>query len=344
MSVAEGSKAETSQNGGAVGKGWTVADIPSQAGRRVLITGANSGIGYYAALELARKGAHVLVGCRDTAKGDDALARLRREVPGASAEVVVIDLASLKSICTFVGSELDLGVPLDLLINNAGVMAPKKRLQTKDGFEIQFGTNVLGHFALTALLMPALERAVAAGRQGPRVVTIASIAHKRGRLNFEDLQSKRSYRPMGAYQQSKLADLMFAFELERRLRAAGPPASGIVSVAAHPGVANTNLFQVGEFNPIERMVRRGFGAAIGSLLNTDAQGALPTLFAATAAEAVGGGYYGPQGFQEMRGGDVGPAQVAPQARNEAAAERLWSECERLTGMSLLELKSLRAGA
>ena len=273
-----------------VGKGWTAADIPNQAGKRALVTGANSGIGYYAAVELARKRAGVLLACRDKAKGDAALARLRAEVADASAEVVLLDLASLESVRAFAAAELALGVPLDLLINNAGVYAPKTRLETADGFEIQFGTNMLGHFALTALLLPALERAAASQPQRPRVVTLASIAHKRSRLNFDDLQSTKSYSPSGSYGQSKLADLMFAFELDRRLRAA---ASGVMSVAAHPGVANTNLF------------------------------------------VVGGGYYGPQGFQEMRGGDVGPAQVAAQALDKAAAARLWGECERLTGISFL---------
>jgi NAD(P)-dependent dehydrogenase (short-subunit alcohol dehydrogenase family) len=215
------------------------------------------------------------------------------------------------------------------------VYAPKKRLETADGFELQFGTNVLGHFLLTALLLPALERAAASGGQRPRVVTIASIAHKRARLNFDDLQSAKSYSPTGSYGQSKLADLMFAFELDRRLQAAGPPAAGVMSVAAHPGVAKTNLFEVGEFSAMEKTLRRWFGVAIGALLSTEVQGALPTLFAATAPEAVSGGYYGPQGFLEMRGGDVGPAKVAPQATDEAAAARLWSECERLTGIAFL---------
>jgi NAD(P)-dependent dehydrogenase (short-subunit alcohol dehydrogenase family) len=319
----------------AVGKGWTVGQIPSQAGRRALITGANSGIGYFAALELARKGAHVLLGCRDQARGDAALARVRMEVPGASAEVVLLDLASLASVRAYAAKELALGVPLDLLVNNAGVYAPKKRLQTVDGFELQFGTNVLGHFALTALLLPALERALARQAQKPRVVTIASIAHKRARINFDDLQSLKSYSPSASYGQSKLADLMFAFELERRLRAAGAPASGVISVAAHPGVAKTNLFVVGEFSPMERMMRHVFGALIGTLLNTEEQGAVPTLFAATSPDAVGGGYYGPQGFQEMRGGDVGPAKVTAQALDEVAAGRLWRECERLTGLRFL---------
>lgn len=316
----------------ALGIGWTVADIPSQAGRRALITGANSGIGYYAALELARHGGHVLLGCRDQGRGEAALARLRAEVPDAKAEVVLLDLASLASVQSFVQAELARGVPLDLLINNAGVYAPKKRLETSDGFEIQFGTNVLGHFALTGSLLPALKRAVASQAQRPRVVTVASIAHKRGRLNFDDLQAKSSYSPSGSYSQSKLADLMFSFELARRLRAAPAPASGAMSVAAHPGVANTNLFLVGELPAIERRVRQASSVVIGALLNTEAQGALPTLFAATAAEAADGGYYGPQGWLEMRGGDVGAAKVAPQALDQPAAARLWSECERLTGV------------
>jgi NAD(P)-dependent dehydrogenase (short-subunit alcohol dehydrogenase family) len=322
-------------DGNAVGSGWTAAEIPSQAGRRALITGANSGIGYHAALELARKGAHVLLACRDKARGDAALIRLRAEVPAASAEVVLLDLASLESVCAFGAAELALGEPLDLLINNAGVMAPKRRLQTRDGFEIQFGTNVLGHFVLTALLLPALVRAAVNHPQRPRVVMLSSIAHKQGRLNFDDLQSAKNYGPMVAYRQSKLADLMLAFELGRRLRAAEPPITGVMSVAAHPGVANTNLFQVGEHTAVERVVRRGLGVAIGALLNSEAQGAVPTLFAATSPDVVDGGYYGPQGLLEMRGGDVGVAKVAPQALDQAAAARLWSECERLSGISLL---------
>lgn len=320
-----------------VGRGWTVAQIPSQAGRRALVTGANSGIGYHTALELARKGAHVLLGCRDRAKGEAALTRLRAEVSNASAQVLLLDLASLDSIREAATAELALNFPLDLLINNAGVMTPPQRLETIDRFELQFGTNVLGHFALTALLLPALERAAVMRAQRPRVVTVSSLAHKRGRLNFDDLQSTRSYSPMGAYQQSKLADLMFAFELDRRLRAAGPPTNGVMSMAAHPGIARTNLFQGDRFPAIERPIRRWIGHAIGALLNSDAEGAIPTLFAATAPEVQGGGYYGPQGLAEARGGDVGPAKVAPRARDQRVAARLWSECERLTQTSLLSL-------
>jgi NAD(P)-dependent dehydrogenase (short-subunit alcohol dehydrogenase family) len=180
--------------------------------------------------------------------------------------------------------------------------------------------------------MPALEQAAAASPDRPRIVTLASIAHKRGRLNFDDLQSTKTYSPTKAYQQSKLADLMFSFELDRRMRAAE---SRVMSVAAHPGVANTNLFQVGDHSPFEKALRNLFGHAIGIVLNTDAEGALPTLYAATAPGAEDGGYYGPQGFQEMRGDDVDRAIVAPQARDASAATRLWQTCEGLTGIKFL---------
>jgi NAD(P)-dependent dehydrogenase (short-subunit alcohol dehydrogenase family) len=311
---------------------WKAADIPSLAGKRVLITGANSGIGYHAALKLARKGAHVMLASRDRQRGEAARARLDADAPSAHTELVLFDLASLASVRSFAENELAKHRHIHILINNAGVMAPPKRLETADGFELQFGTNVLGHFALTALLMPALEQAAAASPDRPRVVTIASIAHKRGQLNFDDLQSTRSYGPMRAYQQSKLADLMFTFELDRRLRAAK---SRVMSVAAHPGVANTNLFQVGDYSPVEKAIRNLVGHAIGIVLNTDAEGALPTLYAATAPDAQDGGYYGPPGFQEMRGDDVGPAKVAPQALDTAAAARLWQTCEDLTGIKFM---------
>ncbi|HEV2620297.1 MAG TPA: oxidoreductase, partial [Acidobacteriaceae bacterium] len=314
--------------------GWTLADMPSQSGRRALITGANSGIGFYTALELARAGAHVVLACRDRSRGDAAMARIRTAVPMASGEVVLLDLASLASVRTAAEIEVARGTALDLLINNAGIYAPKKRLETADGFELQFGTNVLGHFALTALLLPALVRAAEGGDERPRVVTIASIAHKRAQLNFDDLQSTTNYSPSKSYGQSKLANLMLAFELDRRLRAADEPKARVRSVAAHPGVANTNLFEAGDFQSAEQAMRRAITATIGTLLNSEAQGALPTLFAATAEDAVSGGYYGPQGFQEMRGGDVGLARVSSQARDEIAATRLWRECERLTGITL----------
>lgn len=261
--------------------------------------------------------------------------RIEAEAPGARLELALLDLASLKSVREVAAQELEKGLPLDLLINNAGVMAPPKRLETQDGFELQFGTNVLGHFALTGLLMPALERsaALAASQEKrPRVVTVASIAHKRGKIDFEDLQAKRKYNPMTSYQQSKLGDLMFSRELERRLEA---QSSGVISIAAHPGVAETSLFKVGSGKGVAGIAERVIATTIGALLNSDAEGALPTLYAATAAEAVGGEYYGPQGFQEMRGGDVGDAIVAPQAKDAAGAARLWGICEDLTGVRYL---------
>jgi NAD(P)-dependent dehydrogenase (short-subunit alcohol dehydrogenase family) len=311
---------------------WKAADIPSLAGKRILITGANSGIGYHAALKLARKGAHVMLACRDRQRGEAALALLQGESPGTHAELVILDLASLTSVQDFAAKELSQRRPLDILINNAGVMAPPKRLETAEGFELQFGTNVLGHFALTALLMPALEQAAVESPDRPRVVTLASIAHKRGQLNFDDLQSTRSYSPMRAYQQSKLADLMLALELDRRLRAAN---SRVMSVAAHPGVANTNLFQVGDHSSFEKAIRNLVGHAIGIILNTDSEGALPTLYAATSSDVKDGGYYGPQSFMEMRGEEVGTAAIAPQALDTTAAGRLWQICEQLTNIKLL---------
>lgn len=313
-------------------KTWKAADIPSLAGKRVLITGANSGIGFQTALKLARKGAQVMVGCRDRKRGEDALARLDADSPSAHTELVCFDLASLASVREFAEKELARRRPLDILINNAGVMAPPKRLQTADGFELQFGTNVLGHFALTALLMPALELASAGSAERPRVVTIASLAHKRGQLNFDDLQSTKSYGPTRAYRQSKLANLMFAFELNRRLRAEN---SRVMSVAAHPGIAETNLFQPSDRSSMERTARKLVGHLIGIALNTDSEGALPTLYAATAPCVEDGGYYGPQEFQEMRGEEVGPAKIAPQALDAAAAARLWRSCEELTSIRFL---------
>jgi NAD(P)-dependent dehydrogenase (short-subunit alcohol dehydrogenase family) len=316
---------------------WTLARMGSQAGKRFLVTGANSGVGYSAAVELARRGACVVMACRDAGRGAAALAKLRVDAAGpesaaSEAELVQLDLASLDSVRRVAEAEQDRQTALHGLINNAGVMTPPKRLETKDGFELQFGTNVLGHFALTCQLTRALEMGCGALREdAARVVTLASIAHKRGHIDFEDLQSTRKYSPMGAYSQSKLADVMFAFELERRYRALN---LGIVSIGVHPGVAQTNLFKVGSSTGLARVAEKAIQNTIGALLNTELGGAIPTLFAATSPDAVGGGYYGPQGFQEMRGGDVGPAFVASAARDVAAQKRLWEICEELTGVSL----------
>jgi NAD(P)-dependent dehydrogenase (short-subunit alcohol dehydrogenase family) len=300
---------------------WTAEQIPSQAGKTALVTGANSGVGYQAAAELARHGAHVLLGCRNAAKGQAALERLLREAPGASAEVVSLDMASLASIRAFAAGFAARGIALDLLINNAGVMALPKRELTADGFERQFGTNHLGHFALTGLLMPELLAAAA-----PRVVTVSSIAHRRGKIDFDNLQSERSYSPRGAYNTSKLANLLFALELERRAKAAG---SKLVSIPVHPGVSRTSIIDNG-------MAPTGLKAAVIHLVaavafQSDAAGALPTLYAATAPEARGGEYIGPDGFLAIKGSPVVEAPKAT-ALDEAVAKRLWTVSEELTGV------------
>lgn len=318
-------------------KSCNLGDMPSQAGRRFLITGANSGIGFWTAVELARHGAVVVMACRDEMRGRESLKLLRAEATGngsaaGEAELVLLDLASLDSVRRVAEAELERNTSLHGLINNAGVMSTPKRRETVDGFELQFGTNVLGHFALTCRLMRALELGRAASiSEASRVVTVSSIAHKRGRLNFDDLQAIKGYQPMEAYAQSKLGNLMFSFELEHRLRAA---MMGSVSIAVHPGVAQTSLFKVGSSTGLAGMAEKVLQWGIGATLNSTVGGAVPTLFAATAKEALGGGYYGPQGLNEMRGGDVGLAEVAPQAKDREAQRRLWEVCSELTGVGI----------
>jgi NAD(P)-dependent dehydrogenase (short-subunit alcohol dehydrogenase family) len=314
-----------------IAQSWTVSDIPEQRGKRVLITGANSGIGYQAAGVLARKGAQVVLACRDLQRAERAATAIRAEIPAADVEIGIVDLASLASVRAFARAELARQRPLHVLVNNAGVMAPRRRRTPADGLELQFGVNVLGHFALTALLFPAIEQAAAQASEPPRIVTVASIAHKGGRLAFDDLQSKRSYSPMAAYRQSKLADLVFALALARRLSAAQSP---IMSIAAHPGVANTNLFRGSDRPAVERAARGMVGRLIGLFFNSDYAGALPMLFAATSDAAISGGYYGPRGLMEMRGERVGNARVARRARDRVAGDRLIEVCEKLTGVSL----------
>ncbi|WP_158786974.1 oxidoreductase [Granulicella sp. L46] len=304
----------------ATGK-WTAEQIPSQAGKTALITGANSGIGYQAALELARHGAHVLLGCRNEAKGRAALERLLREAPGASAEVVPLDMASLASIRAFAASFIGRGIALDLLINNAGVMALPKRELTEDGFERQFGTNHLGHFALTGLLLPALLAAPA-----PRVVTVASLAHRTGKIDFDNLQRERGYEGWDAYNASKLANILFAKELDRRARAAH---SRLLSLAVHPGVSTTSIFENGPGTTNLKAIMVKLLAPV--MMQNDEAGALPTLYAATSPDAKGGEYIGPDGFGELKGAPV-VVQPRPQALDVAVGERLWTVSEDLTGV------------
>jgi NAD(P)-dependent dehydrogenase (short-subunit alcohol dehydrogenase family) len=299
-------------------KGWTAAAMAPQAGKTVLVTGANSGIGWQAARELARHGAEVLLGVRDTTKGEAARSRIAGELPQAKVAVVPLDMASLASIRGFAGEYLASGAKLDVLVNNAGVMALPKREQTADGFERQFGTNHLGHFALTGLLMPALLRAPA-----PRVVTVASLAHRNGTMAWDNLQAERSYTPWGAYNMSKLANILFARELDRRAREAG---NKLKSVAVHPGVSKTNIANYG--TDLKTTVFRILGPMF---IQDDAMGALPTLYAATAPEVEGGQYIGPDGFGEMRGYPK-VLQPRPQAMEEPAGRRLWSVSEQLTGV------------
>ena len=305
---------------------WTAAQIPSQAGKTMLITGANSGIGYQTALELARHGAHVLLGCRSASKGQAALERLKATISGASAEMVLLDVASLASVRAFAENFLARGTGLDVLINNAGVMALPTREMTEDGFERQFATNHLGHFALTGLLLPALKRVVAA-----RVVSVASLAHRNGKVEWDNLQSERSYDPMGAYNNTKLENLLFAKELDRRVKAA---ASTLVSVAAHPGVAKTSVFEngPGEKGGLRTKVMK---LVVSVMAQDDAMGALPTEYAATASDVEGGDYIGPNGFGELKGY---PIKVKPRANalDEGAAKRLWEVSEQLTGVRFLD--------
>jgi NAD(P)-dependent dehydrogenase (short-subunit alcohol dehydrogenase family) len=294
-------------------------EIPSQVGRTAVVTGATGGLGYETALALAKAGSEVILTGRDDQKGRSALEKIRREVTGVRATYERLDLASLASVVDF-AQRMHARHSLDLLINNAGVMALPRRQTTADGFEMQFGTNHLGHFALTARLMPLLRRA-----SGPRVVSVSSLAHRTGSIDFDDLQGARVYLPWKAYGQSKLACLMFALELQRRSDAAG---WNLLSNAAHPGFARTNLFASGPGGLVS--LATGFAAPFFG--HSAADGARPILFAATSPEARPGAYYGPGGFSELRGAPA-PALIMPQARDAATAARLWEVSEKLAGTS-----------
>jgi NAD(P)-dependent dehydrogenase (short-subunit alcohol dehydrogenase family) len=301
---------------------WTTADIPSLNGKTAVITGATGGLGYETALALAGAGASVVLTGRNGAKGRHALQTIRSQFPNAEIAYENLDLANLASVSDFATRYAAAHASLDLLVNNAGVMALPQRQVTSDGFEMQLGTNYLGHYALTAHLLPWLRR----GHQ-PRVVNLSSLAHRSGKIDFDDLQCTRSYTPWKAYTQSKLAMLMFALELQRRSDAAG---WGLMSNAAHPGFARTDLIANGPgASGLLWHVSRWLQPYVS---HSAAEGALPTLFAATSPEAKAGGYYGPNGFYEMKGPPV-PAKVMPQAKDAAAAARLWDVSSALTGVS-----------
>ncbi|MFC9297242.1 oxidoreductase [Streptomyces sp. NPDC057011] len=295
--------------------GWTADHIPDQSGRTVVVTGANSGLGYITARELARHGAHVILTARNKDKGRAALDGLRAELPEATAELRALDLADLDSVHAFADA---LDTPLDLLVNNAGIMMPPRAL-TKQGFESQFGTNHLGHFALTGLLLERLR----AGTD-PRVVTVSSTLHKNGAIHFDDLDGSRSYTPRGFYAQSKYANVLFGLELDRRLRANAVP---VRSVLAHPGYSATNLQSSGPTGLLKAILK-----VTNRLVAQDMEtGALNQLYAAAAPNAQGGQFIGPDGRNEAKGH---PTLVQPveSATDPATARRLWDLSEQLTGV------------
>lgn len=299
---------------------WSTKDISPQTGKLALVTGATGGLGYETALELARAGADVVLAGRSEAKGAAALKSIRSEVPGAKVAYETLDLSLLDNVAHFAADFSARHGRLDLLVNNAGVMAPPNRQTTGDGLELQFATNYLSHFALTARLLPLLMAAPA-----PRVVPLASIAARNGRIDFANLQSERDYKPMTSYSQTKLACLMFGFELQRRSDANG---WSIASITAHPGISRTELVNngMGEAS-IAGFFRRNFQF----LFQPVPQGALPTLLAATDPTAKPGGYYGPQGMFEISG-EPGPASPPAQSLDVAVARRLWDVSEQLSGV------------
>jgi len=301
-------------------RGWSAHDLPDLSGRHVIVTGATSGIGLETAVALAGAGASVMVTARDPARGNAARTRVRRAAPRAEVEVGALDLADLSSVRSFAAEHRDR--PLDLLINNAGVMAVPPR-RTADGFELQMGTNHLGHFALTGLLLPALLRAKA-----PRVVTVSSVMHWWGSLNFADLMTERRYDPWVAYARSKLANLLFARELGRRAAAA---ATNLASVAAHPGVSRTNLFQVGPQMAGRRATGVVMRVGTALLAQSARAGALPLLRAAVDPELSSGDYLGPRGPGEWRGRPAA-ARRSANSRDDTAARLLWDASEQLTGV------------
>ncbi len=298
---------------------WPGAKLPDLSGKTIIITGANSGIGYYAALELAKAGAQVTLACRSAEKGQAAAARVNAEAPGR-AVFAALDLADLNSVRSFAASFKEAHGSLDLLINNAGVMALPQRHVTAQGFEQQFGVNFLGHFLLTSLLLTTLMNAAA-----PRLVQISSIAHRQGKIAFDDLQYERNYKPWPVYQQSKLAMLIFAEELQRRSDAGG---WGLLSLAAHPGIAATELVANGPGNKSLLAIAMNIGKAF--VLQPGDAGAWPTILAAVDAAAQPGAYYGPAGFGEFRGPPT-LAKIKPQALDKATGARLWDVAEQLTG-------------
>ena len=310
------------------GRNWTTADIPSQAAKLAVVTGATGGLGFETALELSRASAEVILAGRNSSKGAEAIRRILAAVPLARVRFELVDLTSLDSVAAFVDRLLAEDRAIDILVNNAAIMANPKRQTTKDGFELQLGTNYLSHFALTGRLLPLILASA-----NPRVVQVSSGAHRMGKnkIDFEDLQSEHNHSPWNTYCQSKLAMLMFALELQRRSDANG---WGLMSNAAHPGYARTDLIANG---PGASGLLWQLSKSLQPFVSQSAaEGALPTLFAATSPEAKPAGYYGPNWFYELKGSPVA-AKIMPQAKDAAAAARLWDVSAALTGVSFDQL-------
>ena len=299
--------------------------VPDLTGRLAVVTGANSGLGFGLTGRLAEAGAEVVMAVRNREKGEDARTRLLEQHPAATLRLLDLDLASLDSVRAAAQSLLAEDRPIDLLVNNAGIMAVPELERTEEGFELQFGSNHLGPFALTGHLLPALVRA-----EAPRVVSTSSLAANAGRWQWENLNAEQGYSAWGAYGLSKLANLSFARELQRRSDAHG---WGLVSTAAHPGGTLTNLQTTGPRRGVAPSKRRQRLSA--RIMQTVDVGMLPSLYAATSPDAEPGGYYGPKGFLEVRG-EPAPARIPRAARDRAAEARLWAVSERLTGVRFVE--------
>ena len=299
---------------------FNLQHVPPQSGRIAIVTGANIGLGYETTLALAQKGATVIMACRDLQKATKAKEALLLQVPAARLDIMLLNLGDLQSVRAFAKAYRDKYDRLDLLIENAAVMIPPFS-KTKDGFESQFGMNYLGHFLLTNLLFPLLNTTA-----GARVITLSSNAHKRGKIDFDNLNAEKHYSKWGAYSQSKLACLMFAYELQRRLHKAG---SGVIAVSAHPGLSNTNLWQ-----HVPKIIYNMLLPVSSLLMHGPQQAALPTLMAALDEDVQGGSYIGPKGFKEFTG-QPGLVRSIPASHDTAIAEKLWAVSEQMTGEPFL---------
>jgi NAD(P)-dependent dehydrogenase (short-subunit alcohol dehydrogenase family) len=303
--------------------------VPDLSGRLAVVTGANSGLGFGLARRLAMAGADVVMAIRDRAKGEAAIGKIRADVPDAKLSISHLDLSSLRSVAALGEELVAQGRPVDVLINNAGVMTPPRREQTDDGFELQFGANHLGHFALTGHLLPLLRAAPSA-----RVVTVSSLAANQRNIDFGDANAERGYKPMSSYGIAKLSQLMFAVELDRRSHVGG---WGVRSNAAHPGLSKTNLLSGASYGAGRptlgaRMARWSWSLVPFMWLDVD-EGIKPTLYAAVSPDAEGGAYYGPRGFYETTRGGVTFAHMPRLATSRDDTDRVWRLSEQLTGVT-----------